>query len=718
MPKQILTQLSTQVINLGSGDDQFKVTVNNLSDRFATFALELSASGLDRQTVPDWYRLTPDLSAKIPAGDQVNFVVTILEVPPIAGGFTGKMNLNVNVTCLELGEEDRQLVNLVVAGSGALPPILQVPHTDFQVDPGSLIEIPLQLHNPNRNTANLRVVIKGLPSAWLTDGYERRLQVAPQASAHALFMCQPPLSSEAKEYPFDIEVSHTEAPLVRQQGSLTILPTGWVEFKCKRLDQRAEEKPAESDANVSENSLSEDRLSTHYALTLNNRSNVGQTVALTLARIDVPWYERLWARVRRRPPTPALTTSHGLLVSPAQVDLKAGDFAQMSLTVLLNPPWLGWRRRQQFQLRPQLQQTDMRPRARTIELVVNPKIPFWLQCLGLGCLGMAVILPTYWQAGHRGPVNSVQFDGQANAVISAADDHTIRRWQVFPHLQDVDILTNTDKAVRVVRYRPLNNDLLAAGLENGEIQLWDFLSQQSPKSLVFQRDDRVFDLEFSRDSQSLFSAHGSGLVLRWAIKDRDDLGEQTVPQQQRQFGFAIQSIALVEAPNRFLAVGGRFNKLVLWDFEKNQQFPINYPAGEPNHYLSSLDTAAASPSRLVTADNQGRITLWDLASCLESSAPCQPTDQWTDGHQGRPVNAVALSKNACHLVSGGDDGRVMLWSLNTAGQVMRKRVLARFRHPVNSVDIMQQGQTLMIVSGSDSHRVKLHRTQDKNKICS
>ncbi|MEO0397056.1 MAG: hypothetical protein AAF243_13875, partial [Cyanobacteria bacterium P01_A01_bin.137] len=62
MPKQILTQLSTHTVHLGTGNDQFEVMVNNLSDRFATFALELSASGVAQQPTPDWYRLTPDLS--------------------------------------------------------------------------------------------------------------------------------------------------------------------------------------------------------------------------------------------------------------------------------------------------------------------------------------------------------------------------------------------------------------------------------------------------------------------------------------------------------------------------------------------------------------------------------------------------------------------------------------------------------------------------------
>ncbi|MFG6094512.1 WD40 repeat domain-containing protein [Leptothoe sp. ISB3NOV94-8A] len=715
MAKQILTQLSTHTVHLGMGNDQFEVMVNNLSDRFATFALELSASGLARQTTPDWYRLTPDISAKIPAGDQVNFVVSILETPPIPGGFTGKMNLNVNVTCLELGEEDRQLVNLVVAGSGVLPSSLSVPKTEFQAVPGDLIEIPLQLFNPNRNTAHTRVTLKGLPKAWLTDGHERRLQVAPQGSAHGVFICQLPSTSEAKPYPFSIEVNQAEAPIVRQKGILTVLPTGWVEFVYELEQPECSKSPSEERVNAA---------SHRYALVLNNKSNVHQSVAITLNRVDIPWHQKIWAMLHRRPPIPASTTSHLLQLTPAQVDLKVDDLAQMSLTLSPKSPWWGWQRRQQFQLRPQLHQTEIRPSTQIVELVATPKIPFWLQCLGFLSLSIMAIMAVYWPSGHRGSVNSVQFDGQANAVISGADDHTLYRWQVSPRLQDVAKLTDTNKSVRVVRYRPRNNDLLAAGLENGEIQLWDFLSQKSPKTLVFHKDDRVFDLQFSYDSQSLFSAHGSGLVLRWAMDDLSHLGQGTVPEQEQHFDFAIQAIAPIDYTNQqhnqqshWLAVGGRFNHLVLWNLETDQQHFLKYPAGEPNHYISSVDTADATSTRLAVADNQGRITLWDLDKCLHSVTACKVSDQWMDGHKGKPINTVALSKNACYLASGGDDGRVMLWFLNTAGQVMEQKKIAHFSKPVNSVDILQQDKTLLVVSGSDNHRVKLHRTQANNKIC-
>jgi WD40 repeat protein len=759
MLKQLSTQLSTHTIHLGTGNDRFEVTVQNLSDRFATFALELSASGLNREIKPDWYQLTPDLSAKIPAGDQVTFVVTILEVPPVTGGFTGKMNLNVTVTCLELGAVDRHLVNLVVAGSGSQPPVLTLPIADFQATPGELIEIPLQIYNPNPNTANLRAVVKGLSTQWLIDGYERRLQVAPNGNAHTAFICKAPLSSESKTYPFTLEVGQSKKPAARVSGSLTILPTGWVEFTCV-----AEEGELETSVKTRKEQKNKP---TGYTVELINHSNVSQAIAFSLTRVDISWHEKLMAIVRRRLPKPALTTKHTLHLTPADVMVKAGDRAKASLTTYPNSPWLGWRQRQQFRLQPLQPQTskpllepsivqqiarrlerqpsiEIRPYAHTVELSALPKIPFWLQCLALMGLGLGTVALSTLHTGHHGPVNSVQFDGQANAIISASDDQSVHIWQVSQRplsrqLRDMTTLRDTDKSVRVASYRPLNNNLLTAGLENGEIQIWDFLAGAPPITLLSQRDDRVFALQFSRDSKSLFSAHGSGNVLRWDLGD--GVTSSATVAQQKKFDFAIQAIALVGAQNNVLAVGGRFNQLALWNFETNQQQFLNYPNSQsenPNDYLSSLDVAEDNPERLAIADNQGRISLWNVGECLRNGVSvgrlrqreasqreafqgnrthCQPTDQWKDGHQGEPVNAVALSKDACYLVSGGADGRIMLWSLNDQGQAIAESQLAHLRQPVNSVDLVQRGKTLLIASGGDDHRVRLHRAKANNRSC-
>lgn len=735
LAKQILTELSLQTLHVGRGEDQFDVRVRNLSDRFAIFTLEVTAPGVDRSVPPDWYRLTPDLSAKIPAGDEAIFTVSIVKLPPISGGFTGKVNLSVVVTCLELGERDRQRLTLVVDGSGIVPPVVRLAKTEFEALPGDPIEIPVSVENHNRNTATIQVMLKGLPPSWLIDGYKRRLKLPPQGETEVLFLCRPPGFEEAVAhvYAFDIEASQIQSETVKQTATLKILPTGSILLTLEN------------------NSLGWLRLNadrrtppTPYPLTLDNASNVDQVVAITLNRMDYPWWERIIARVQRRSPKAGRTTRHGLQLSPSQVALNAGEREQMTLTVWPHAPWVGWRRRHLFQLLPQGQQTEITPSRQQLELVVRPKIPFWLQCLAAAGLGLWLFFGVLL-SGHRAAVNRVQLDGQANTVISGANDQTIRRWHVQRWLRTIQVLEapnkSEQKAVRVVRYRPRNNDALAAGLENGEIQYWDFLSARSPQSLIFDQADRVFDLQFSLDSRSLFSAHGSGWILRWDLEDLGNRETLTTPVQQRRFDFAIQAIAPIDngsdtsdvfnnsptsgaltwQPSRdttILAIGGRFNQLVLWDVEQDQTQTIPYPLGNQNQYITSLDTADNRPHRLAAADNQGRISLWNMNQCLTQGRTCTPTDQWSDGHRNHPVNAVALTKDACYLVSGGDDGRLILWSLNAAGQVINQQQLAKRFKPINSVDITQTKTKLVIVSGGQNHRVSLHRITPPRPITS
>ncbi|MDV3348654.1 WD40 repeat domain-containing protein [Leptothoe sp. LEGE 181152] len=762
MATQILTQLSTQSLQVGDGHDQFEVMVNNLSNRFATFTLELSAPGIRPNASPDWYRLTPDISAKIPAGDQANFIVNLLALPPIAGGFTGKMKLNVNVTCLELGEKDRQSINLEVKGPGSIPLEISMATTEFQGKPGELIDIPVVIKNCQRNTANLQVELTGLNQNWLIDGHKRRLQLPPQGRSELLFICQLPDLSEAihGDYGFQVEARQIQAQPVQQAATLTVLPVGSLLFDCDlaTVNPKLHKDPREMDE-VDDVELWEVRSHlpsspTHnprsrstkasksktYRITLDNASNVVQSVRLNINRIDIPWFKRLQSFLRRTVPTPARTTPHCLHLRPSQVDLKPGEVTTLALNIKPKVPWWGWRRRQQFQLHPQLQETIVDPPEHQIRLAVPPRVPFWLQCLGL--LLMALGLRWFYQhlSDHKGPVNSVQFDGQASMVISGSNDNTIGRWQLFRQLRKSQLQrlnklppnkAMQEKAVRVVHYRPRNNNILAAGLENGEIQLWDLLAETN-KPMVFQPDDRVFDLQFSADSRSLFSAHGSGLVLRWYLPDLDNRPRLSTPAQQQQFNFAVQAMAPTSlAPEQgilfnktpapedplALVIGGRRNQLKLWDPQTDQISSIPYATGQEDNYITSLDTANNKPTRLAVADNQGRISLWNLNQCWTDNANCSPTDQWTDGHQERPVNAIALTQDACYLVSGGADGRVILWRLNPSGLVMDKKQIAKFSKPINSVDIAQKENTLAIVSGSDTHQVNLRQTKADNPAC-
>lgn len=66
MSKLITTVLSTQTLKYKPGSTaSFDVVVTNNSTEFSAFQLEVAASGVEAQS-NHWYRLAPDVSAKIP----------------------------------------------------------------------------------------------------------------------------------------------------------------------------------------------------------------------------------------------------------------------------------------------------------------------------------------------------------------------------------------------------------------------------------------------------------------------------------------------------------------------------------------------------------------------------------------------------------------------------------------------------------------------------
>ncbi|NJL10191.1 MAG: hypothetical protein HC908_08550, partial [Calothrix sp. SM1_7_51] len=127
------------------------------------------------------------------------------------------------------------------------------------------------------------------------------------------------------------------------------------------------------------------------------------------------------------------------------------------------------------------------PISKILTLDILPKIPFWLQ-LGLGFLIPFLLLLIWWlrpPAQHLGEVTSVRLVGNNRLVLSASKDQTIRLWQIDTQFWQIDsrrlryensISKDITKAVRVIRQSPIDDDVVAAGLDNGDIKIWDLSS--------------------------------------------------------------------------------------------------------------------------------------------------------------------------------------------------------------------------------------------------
>ncbi len=738
MAKLLTTQISPSVLHFKPGQPPPTVSVQvaNQSDTFATFQLEVLAAGVEAGASRSWYQQAPDLSAKIPPGDRTQFSVTVLDVPPVRGGFVGSMTLTVRVFSVELRQEDRQVLTLVIEGSGVIPPQLDILSTQLVAAPHSRLEIPVRLYNPNRSTLRVTLLVQGLPPDWLTDGQERRLEVPAQGEVMTTFLGQigPPLDAPSQVYPFDLEARVTALVSQRVTSQITVLPAGTVEvelttptvtFPGNRRPQRQQRPRQQGNAPRQEAWLhlpmmsawpaqkpkaavspapaptAEDLPPSAIGLTFHNHSNLPQTLTPVIERLHLGWLEGGEEQVRPLDPRDRITLPADPVVLPI------GAAVPLALPVVVKRPWLGWTRTHLLRISAQRsdEQIPLEPAHQTVTVRALPRIHWGLQLAMLGGVLGLLLLLRWLPPSHRGAVNMVRFDGRASEVLSASEDQTVRRWAINGHrLRRWQRPVQADKAVRVARYRPVGNDAIAVGYENGATEIVSLRVPQPPIILEHALGDRVFDLQFTADAQTLFTGYGSGALRRW---DLSGLPRGTLqPIQAEDVGFAVQTLALI--PNNQVLVGGRFNRLVIWDWLQDRVIPFPYLAGGGDQdYITSLATAAERPHRLAIADNQGRISLWDLQTCLPSGT-CRPIYTWADGHGDQSVRALAFTESGCALVSGGADGQVKLWEIQSDGRVINDRRLGKSRAAIDTVDVVIRDNRLFAVSGGSDHRVKLY----------
>lgn len=736
-----------------------EVTVTNRSDRFVSFQLDLQVEGANQQTDAKWYTVEPQICAKKPPGARTTFHVTFLKAP--IPSYDLKIPITVHVLSVELASLSGTATFLLKIIRPQKRLRVYLPLDDLRVYPGDRLKIPGLAYNLNPTARQVTLMLKELNPDWFPEGLRQVVTIDAGESGETFFWCAPPPlpTTESRTYPFTLEVRDADGNSASTIGHLEILPYGQVLLSCDRsictFPQQVWQIFRRHTAHLS------------YPLQLNNQSNLSpqahfrtaQTVANTTVELPPP---------NNLPPNAETI---------ATVNIKA------------RRPWLGSGRRIRFGIVPELRgqgtgellkAVQARPPQQDLELRLRPIIPVILQILG-GLGGLLLLWLLWWlnpRIAHTRSINSIRLAASGTTVLSASSDQTIRRWRVnrLPWLVDRRRLIHEGtietpeqqpgKSIRILRQLPNELRQVAAGLESGEIQLW----QVEPPVLLhsfFEGSgaDRVFGLGITPNSRYLFSGHGSGLVRQWdlALKSEKPIRKfYLVSQAGRSSAIAALAVHDVVGKSRLVAIAGQYNQLVLWDVGRFRAYPITYqwqdtktlpfaPIVNQHSYLTAI-AIAPEKSLMATADNEGFITLWSLDqlrqcmaeadqgglapgtiayndaygnSILPTDCPRAQLSQWQAGAAGAAIRDIALSDNACYLASTGDDGQVLLWFLSPDGQLVEDapleqpiQVNAPTRERLNSVDIqLTANNVLLIASDAPQNRVQLYRKQVVNHGC-
>ena len=238
--------------------------------------------------------------------------------------------------------------------------------------------------------------------------------------------------------------------------------------------------------------------------------------------------------------------------------------------------------------------------------------------------------------------------------------------------------------------------ILAAGLINGQVELWEVESGERIGTLRHAEWGRVAAVVFSPDGTALASGSWDQVIKVWDVETRREVGTWEVPRESN----SLWSLSVAFSPDgSTLASGFQDRTVRLWDVET--QTEVATLKGHTDRVIS----VSFSPDGGLLASAGGwedpTVRLWDVATQTEVATLI--------GHT-REVYSVAFSPpDGATLASGSWDRTVRLWDVATHEE------LATFKEhmgPVTSVTFSRDGGTL--VSGAADGTVLLRDVETGN----
>ncbi len=290
-------------------------------------------------------------------------------------------------------------------------------------------------------------------------------------------------------------------------------------------------------------------------------------------------------------------------------------------------------------------------------------------------------------AGSTREIWSLAFSPDGTSLASAADDHTIKLWDVATGGERAT-LEGHGSLVTAVVSSPDGAMLASAGFD-GTIRLWKAESGELLATLRGHADP-VRTVAFSPDGTTLASAGEDGVIRRWDVSARREFFPPLT-------GHTEKVHAVVFAPEWTTLFSGSDDRTIrCWDWS----------AGRIRAVWRTDDRVyalAVSPDgqTLAAAHEGGNVTLRDVLQ-----AKARPPLR---GHGGG-VLGLAFSPDGLTLASAGRDRTVRLWDPFTAQELL---TLRGHEAPVRGVAFSCDGTIL--ATGSDDGAIRLWRASGPPK---
>lgn len=241
---------------------------------------------------------------------------------------------------------------------------LRVDQARATLTPGAPALIPLRLENSGPNTEEVVIAVEGVPGAWLREGDQQVIRLAPGAQAAASLTVLVPRTPEALAGDYNVLVR--ARPLSGAEGGSAQLR--WTVQPFQALDMRIAPPRADSQGPV------------EYQILLRNTGNASASYFLSFEDED---------------------DLLGYALERDEVTLEPGETARVGLRVEAAGRLFGSPQERPFSVRAD----DGRREVAVAEaqLVHLATLPAWVPAVALGVLALALALGAWALLGGRGP---------------------------------------------------------------------------------------------------------------------------------------------------------------------------------------------------------------------------------------------------------------------------------------------------------------------------
>ncbi|KAF2813016.1 WD repeat-containing protein 57 [Mytilinidion resinicola] len=301
----------------------------------------------------------------------------------------------------------------------------------------------------------------------------------------------------------------------------------------------------------------------------------------------------------------------------------------------------------------------------------------------------ALQAPIMELTGHTGEVFATRFDPTSEHIASGSMDRSILLWRTYGQCENYGVLNGHKGAVLDLQWSRDSNTLFSASADM-TLASWDLeTGQRIRRHEGHEEVINCMDLS-KRGEELVVSGSDDGYIGIWDPRQKHAI-------EYIETEFPVTAIALSEAGNELFS-GGIDNDIKVWDLRKRA---VAYSLIGHTDTVTSLQISPDSQS-LLSHSHDSTVRTWDIRPFAATNRHLHTYDGAHVGMEKNLLKASWDSKGEKIAAASGDQS-VIVWDART-GKLLYK--LPGHRGCVNDVRFSPRDEPI-IVSGSSDRTLML-----------